>query len=153
MRVARTNRDIIDYALMGTDARTGNGNMSTDSFRVGFSRMAPYRGQLPNVWFGILDDAFSNGRISQVIYSYSTPIAWHDSRYGWIIPNVRYSITTSGKHQTHLWRLPYGRNITLPYDASDIEAQRVLDGLMDYRFNSRSEAVGTIPGPNYVEGE
>ena len=33
-----------------------------------------------------------------VIWSYATPIAWHGKR-GWIIPDVRYSVTTS-KHQS-----------------------------------------------------
>jgi hypothetical protein len=34
-----------------------------------------------------------------VVFSYSTPIAWHDSVTGlWNIPNVRYSVTTSS-HQ------------------------------------------------------
>lgn len=152
MRVARTNADIVTYARQGRDARTSNGNMSTDSYRAGFSRLAPYYGHLPKVWREVLNDAFRQGRVSQVIYSYSTPIAWHDSQYGWIIPNVRYSVTTSGKHQVHLYRL-HGRSVALPYDASPREAQRVMDGLMSYTFNSKGEPVGTIPGPNYTEGE
>lgn len=32
-----------------------------------------------------------------VVYSYSTPIAWHGSR-GWIVPARKYSVTTSN-HQ------------------------------------------------------
>lgn len=154
MRVARTNASIIGHALRGESARTGNGNMSTDSFRLGFSRRAPYYGHLPKAWQGIIEDGFSHGRVSQVIYSYSTPIAWHDERYGWIIPDVRYSVTTSSKHQTHLWRLR-GRRILLPWDASQNEAQRVLDGKMIFTTLGRwdGKIVCTIPGPNYVEGE
>lgn len=151
MRVAPTNASIIGYALRGEDARTGNGNMSTDSFRVGFPRRAPYYGQLPKAWQGILEGGFGNGRISQVIYSYSTPIAWHDYEYGWIIPAVSYSVTTSGKHQTHLWKLS-GRRIALPLDASAEEAQRVMDGKMYYGTNGR-EVTRSFPGPNYVKGE
>lgn len=34
-----------------------------------------------------------------VVFSYDTPIAWHDAeRDAWVIPDVRYSVTTS-KHQ------------------------------------------------------
>jgi hypothetical protein len=30
-----------------------------------------------------------------VIYSYATPLAWHDSERGWTMPDERYSVTTS----------------------------------------------------------
>jgi len=38
------------------------------------------------------------GMIDYVIYSYSTPIAWHDKEKGWIDPGHGYSPTTRGKH-------------------------------------------------------
>lgn len=149
MRVAPTNASIIGFALRGEDARTSNGNMSTEA-----TRYAPYTGHLPKPWVHVLIEAAHAGHISQVIYSYSTPIAWHDSRYGWIIPNVRYSTTTSSKHQTHLYRLN-GRRIALPFDASDEEAQRVMDGKMIFTTLGRwdGKIVCTVPGPNYVKGE
>lgn len=34
-----------------------------------------------------------------VIYSYSTPIAWHSEEHGWTIPDVKYSRTTT-RHQS-----------------------------------------------------
>lgn len=154
MRVARTNADIIVYAQQGRDARTSNGHMSTDSFRVGFSRNAPYYGHLPRPWRYAIEKHFREGKVSQVIYSYSTPIAWRHEDLGWIIPRVSYSTTTSTKHQTHLYRL-HGSRITLPYDASEEEIDRVLDGKMIFSTNGRwdGQIVCTIPGPNYVAGE
>ncbi len=37
-----------------------------------------------------------------IVYSYGTPIAWH-GKFGWTIPNVKYSVTTS-KHQGYVRR-------------------------------------------------
>jgi hypothetical protein len=37
-----------------------------------------------------------------LVYSYSTPIAWH-SNSGWFMPNCKYSVTTS-KHQNYVRR-------------------------------------------------
>jgi hypothetical protein len=37
-----------------------------------------------------------------IVYSYGTPIAWF-GRFGWTIPNVKYSVTTS-KHQNYVRR-------------------------------------------------
>lgn len=154
MRKNLNNDQIVPAALRGESAMTTTGNMSTDSYRPGFTRWgAPYTGSLPLAWQGILNAAFNAGRISQVIYSYSTPIAWHDSQYGWIVPRVTYSPTTSSKHQTHLWRLR-GRHIVLPWDATPEDSQRVLDGKMIFETDrSGRYAVRTVPGPNYVAGE
>lgn len=146
----RTNSDIVTHALRGENAQTTTGNMSTD--RVTHGLVGYYTGNLPKVWRHILSNAALDGRISQIIYSYSTPIAWHDSRYGWIIPRVSYSITTSSKHQTHLYRLR-GQHIYLPWDATPEDAQRVLDGKMHFVTNYSGRCIGTVPGPNYVEGE
>lgn len=40
----------------------------------------------------------ANGVIDYIIYSYSTPIAWHTTNAGWYDAVSRYSVTTS-KHQ------------------------------------------------------
>lgn len=142
--IARENAEVVTFAQRGVSGRSGKGNFSTDSYRPGFTRYgAPYTGQLPRPFARMLDEAFNEGRISQVIYSYSTPIAWHDTMHGWIIPDVRYSITTSSKHQTHLYRL-HGRRISLPWDATPEDARRVLSGELIF---SRGR---TYPGPNYV---
>lgn len=47
-------------------------------------------------------DAWQTWRLSDpsyVIRSYGTPIAWYDPRLGWIMPDTRYSVTTS-RHQS-----------------------------------------------------
>ncbi len=33
--------------------------------------------------------------ITYTVMSYATPLAWKDDEYGWTMPNVRYSVTTS----------------------------------------------------------
>lgn len=153
-RKNQTNSQIVPLALRGLEGETTTGNMSTNSYRVGFPRFTPYQGQLPKAWARLLSDRFGAGRISQVIYSYSTPIAWRDEDYGWIIPRVTYSVTTSVKHQGHLWNIRDARNLAMPWDATPEDAQRVMDGRMLFVTDSRSRfAVGTIPGPNYVSGE
>ena len=38
--------------------------------------------------------------IDYVVYSYVTPIAWHDAETGWTVPNVKYSPTTSHHQST-----------------------------------------------------
>lgn len=45
-----------------------------------------------------------DGKIDYVVYSYETPIAWHDKERGWRDPGLSYSKTTAGKH--------YGPTIT-----------------------------------------
>lgn len=54
---------------------------------------APTLGHLPEA-FRTLIDAQS---VDYVVFSYSTPIAWHTPD-GWVVPPVRYSVTTS-RHQ------------------------------------------------------
>lgn len=150
----QTNSQIVTAALRGIDAVNGRGSMSTDTFRLGFSRYGiPHVGSLPKVWERVVNEAFQAGRISQVIYSYSTAIAWHDSEHGWIIPAVTYSTTTSSKHQSQLYRLG-GTRIYLPWDATPADARRVMDGKMSFVTDSTGKrAIGTRPGPNYVAGE
>lgn len=50
--------------------------------------------------FGRLDRSLALGVESAdfVVYSYATPIAWHVGG-AWIIPEVRYTVTTS-RHQS-----------------------------------------------------
>lgn len=147
-----TNSSIVPAAIRGDDRETQNGNMSTVNRRG--RRYIGGTGQMPQAWARLLSDRAEVGAVTQIIYSYSTPIAWRDSEYGWIIPRVTYSVTTSAKHQCHLYQLPGGRNLAMPWDATPEDAQRVLDGRMLFVTDSRSRyAIGTIPGPNYVEGE
>lgn len=44
------------------------------------------------------DDATHNG-IDVIIYSYTTPVAWHALDVGWRVPDATYSVTTS-RHQS-----------------------------------------------------
>jgi len=130
--------NVVPAALRGENYTSSS--FSTDHYREGFTRYgAPYVGHLPRALQAVLNDRFSAGKIRQVIYSYSTPIAWLDGDT-WIIPDVRYSATTSTKHMTHLWRLPNRRSIN--WDTPLDEYLRVLDGLMIYT------AKGTAPGEN-----
>lgn len=34
-------------------------------------------------------------RADYVVYSYSTPIAWHVPGEGWVVPDEKYSVTTT----------------------------------------------------------
>jgi hypothetical protein len=44
----------------------------------------------------------SVSRADYVVYSYSTPIAWHIPDVGWIENATRYSVTTS-RHQSKIF--------------------------------------------------
>ena len=103
------NAGIITAAMRGINAANGRGTFTTDT--------APgnslYLGYLPSKLKDILHKRFRQGAVVQVIYSYSTPIAWLDAG-AWIIPNVRYSATTGTKHQSQLHRLPGA--ICIPWD-------------------------------------
>ena len=71
---------------------------STDSFR-GAVGPAWWIGRLPELWRKSATDE----SVDYTIYSYSTPIAWHNSETGeWVSPPIKYSVTTSG-HQGIVW--------------------------------------------------
>jgi len=56
----------------------------------------PYTGFLPDEWReDIRKDA---SHVDYIVWSYATPIAWRLTNGQWILPDVRYSVTTS-KHQ------------------------------------------------------
>ena len=50
-------------------------------------------GQLPQDWANTFQAR--SHVIDFVVYSYATPIAWHDIEAGWVMPDERYSPTTS----------------------------------------------------------
>lgn len=52
-------------------------------------------GQLPRQYWDDVTGA------DYVVYSYLTPIAWHMPNGQWVMPDVRYSVTTS-KHQSKI---------------------------------------------------
>lgn len=134
------HRHVVPAALAGRNLTSSA--FSTDHYREGFQRYgAPYFGRLPQRLRDVLDARFQAGAIRQVIYSYSTPIAWLDGDV-WIVPSVRYSITTSSKHQTHLWQLPNRR--TIVWDTPLDEYLRALDDRMYYGSGR------TFPGPRFT---
>ncbi len=51
----------------------------------------------PAGYTGQLDSQYTNSArsASYVVYSYSTPIAWFIQGEGWIMPDEKYSVTTS----------------------------------------------------------
>lgn len=56
-------------------------------------------GYLPKDHSDVLADRVRVGAVGYVVYSYGTPIAWHDDALNeWVIPDVKYSSTTS-RHQ------------------------------------------------------
>lgn len=150
-RKNQTNAQIVPLAIAGLEGETTTGNMSTAN-RNG-RRYIGGTGSMPKAWARLISDRAEAGAVSQVIYSYSTPIAWLDAEHGWIIPNVTYSVTTSGKHQIHLWKLPDSRHITLPWDATPEDTRRVLDGRMYFGSDGRGGVTRPYPGPNYIAGE
>jgi len=118
-----TNSDIGRAALNGQTARTYSGNFSTDHFPLGSHYAAAYKGYLPARLYKILQERAPF--IDQVVYSYSTPIAWRDNGV-WIKPAVTYSATTSSKHSSQI----AGRAV--PWDAGMEEYLSVLAGRIAY---------------------
>ncbi|MCF2531175.1 hypothetical protein [Yinghuangia soli] len=71
------------------------------AFRAALGEPAS-RGRLPAEWWDVIRD--HRGRIRYTVYSYVTPIAWVLDDDTVVVPQVRYSITTSG-HQGLLYAL------------------------------------------------
>lgn len=46
-------------------------------------------------------DRWKRERPTYAVYSYATPIAWWSEAYGWTVPPVKYSATTS-RHQAQV---------------------------------------------------
>lgn len=73
--------------------RNSTGTLTGETYNT---RERPFscfdRGWLPNTYDVPLDVDF-------VVFSYATPIAWHTPDKGWTIPAVKYSPTTTRRHQ------------------------------------------------------
>lgn len=118
-----TNADVVKHAMRGDSAKSSTGNMSTKP------------GEPRNSWGSWLPDRLeailrrNADEISQVIYSYNTPIAWkHGDR--WITPAVSYTTTTSTKHQTHLYRLP--NRVVIPADCGLNEYHDLIENRIKF---------------------
>lgn len=114
----------------------GYGSMWSKSTPEGIRRGGWHRGALPGALTRIMSDRAES--ITQVIYSYSTPIAWLDAGQ-WVVPDVRYSNTT-GKHQSYLRGLNYE---LVPWDCPLDEYMRVLNAQM--RFVRERSGLKTVP--------
>jgi hypothetical protein len=72
---------------------------SNGSLRGGDTYSGRY-GRLPQEWV----ERFKSAETNYVVYSYQTPIAWHE-RDGWVMPPVSYGMTTTGHQGTILTAL------------------------------------------------
>ncbi len=76
----------------------GHGSLAGD-----LAYHCPFYGRLPDDWCHILSkhfDSLAHNEPGYVVTSYGTPIAWWTPQYGWIAPDVKYSVST-GKQQSY----------------------------------------------------
>lgn len=97
---ARRNRDrLVELSNAGTEWTGANGSIT------GRRGPASSTGQLFDHLTDGLEATDAQLRHAQfVIYSYQTPIAWKTVDGEWVVPNVRYSRTTT-RHQSYLYAL------------------------------------------------
>lgn len=90
-----TNRDARALIARREEFKTRTGNFTGETHVPGNHVFET--GYLPQAYaeHGRLNDA------DYIVYSYSTPIAWHLAD-GWVIPDVSYSMTTSSRHMPNL---------------------------------------------------
>lgn len=87
------------------------------------------RGYMPKRTAKVLDElAEMHGGYEGVVYSYGTPIAVKIGGV-WLAPDVSYSATTSGRHQSQLYIL--GAK-WMPRDAGIEELGQILAGCIVY---------------------
>lgn len=96
-----TNRKAADLIPEQKPFRNSTGSFWAVSGKDADNRTGQMPDDLASEYLGL----FNWGFIDYVVYSYNTPIAWYCNRSGWNIPDQRYSVTTSGKHQSQLWRV------------------------------------------------
>lgn len=85
-------RDIQEFVDGGK--RFGRGSTSLRGELGGGSTL----GELPEPYRSQLVTLSDSGVISRVLFSHDTPIAWRTVNGMWIVPEVRYSVTTTN-HQ------------------------------------------------------
>lgn len=114
----------------------GYGSMWSKWTPEGIRRGGWSSGELPTRLAQVMRERDES--IVQVIYSYSTPIAWLDAGQ-WIVPDVSYSPTT-GKHQSYLSVLGYE---LVPWDCPLDEYLRVVNAQMS--FVRERSGLKTVP--------
>lgn len=155
-----TNSEVITAARAGRMGHNGRVSLQTypvDDFRARFGYSAPHVGWMPDSWARIFRERYSLGKVSQVLVSFQTTIAWNDADYGWIMPDVQYSIITTTKHQNPArggWCTTGldAREPAMPWDATLDDARRVLSGELVFTskgYGMNRTFTGTIPGPSY----
>ena len=128
------NSDIVPAAIKGKRAQNSTGYFRTDRERVEWSNYNHPRIR------AILNERRDS--ITQVIYSYATPIAWKDGNV-WVIPEERHSATTSSQHQGRLWSLPNA--VRIPEDASMQNYRDILRGYIRLDWRGRHRVM--VKGP------
>lgn len=150
-----TNDEVVTAAREGRHGHNGRVSFQTypvDGFSARFGYSAPHIGWMPESWENIYRERFGAGKVSQVLVSFQTTIAWLDADYGWIMPDVTYSTITSSKHQSPGGRLLATRP-AMPADATLEDARRVLSGELVFTskgYGNRRVFTGTVPGTNYT---
>ena len=98
------------------------------------------RGYIPERVAKALDQlAEERGGYEGVVYSYRTPIALKIAGV-WFAPDVSYSATTGGKHQSLLSLL--GDLRWIPWDSGIMELRSVIDGDIVYTRGSGYKKAG-----------
>jgi len=78
--------DVIAKHLANREPFRTHGALRAETFSYG-------AGRLPADWWNTFTARVNV--IDYFVYSYQTPIAWHDTEAGWVVPDERYSQTTS----------------------------------------------------------
>ena len=86
-------RTLAEWLKAHEPFKTANGN-----FHGGIWEDYPGRLDEDPIYRGEYMRRGAAGQIDYVVYSYQTPIAWHDVDWGWIDPGHGYSQTTKAKH-------------------------------------------------------
>lgn len=155
-----TNVEVVAAARAGRDGVSGSYNMQTyavDNFRSRFGYTAAPVGRMPRSWARIFRERYGLGKVRQVVISFQTAIAWLDDDYGWVMPDVSYSIITTIHHQGKAragWNRPGlgAWEPAMPWDATIEDARRVLSRELVFTskgYGKNRVFTGTVPGPNY----
>ena len=110
-------------------------------------------GRLPGAWRDVYYHTVND--IDYIVYSYSTPIAWHTNDGLWFVPGITYSATTS-RHQSYALsaamsdnnfteRVEHDRYYTSWQIMHDVQAWRET-GSIPIHERSREYAYVTVRG-------